>query len=68
MIKELILLFIATALINNFVLKYFLGICPFLGVSGKLDSALSMGFATTFVMSITAPVAWTINHFILGWN
>lgn len=65
MIKELILTFIAAALINNFVLKYFLGICPFLGISDKLHSAISMGFATTFVMSITAPVAWAINHLIL---
>jgi electron transport complex protein RnfA len=65
MIKELILVFIATVLINNFVLKYFLGICPFLGVSDKLSSAVSMGFATTFVMTITAPVAWLINNYIL---
>ncbi len=65
MVKELILVFIATVLINNFVLKYFLGICPFLGVSDKLSSAVSMGFATTFVMTITAPVAWLINKYIL---
>ncbi len=65
MVKELILVFIATVLINNFVLKYFLGICPFLGVSDKLSSAISMGFATTFVMTITAPVAWLINNYIL---
>lgn len=65
MIKELILVFIAAALINNFVLKYFLGICPFLGVSNKLSSAVSMGLATTFVMTLTAPVAWSINYLIL---
>ncbi|MDP8260727.1 MAG: RnfABCDGE type electron transport complex subunit A [Candidatus Kappaea frigidicola] len=65
MVKELILVFIATVLVNNFVLKYFLGICPFLGVSDKLSSAISMGFATTFVMTITAPVAWLINNYIL---
>ena len=65
MIKELILIFIAAVLVDNFVLKYFLGICPFLGVSGRLHSAISMGFATTFVMSITAPVAWIINYSVL---
>jgi len=63
--KELILIFIATVLVNNFVLKYFLGICPFLGVSGKIDSAVGMGLATTFVMTVTAPTAWLINTFIL---
>ena len=65
MIKELILIFIAAVLVDNFVLKYFLGICPFLGVSGRLHSAISMGFATTFVMSISAPVAWAINYSVL---
>ncbi|MCK4518596.1 MAG: RnfABCDGE type electron transport complex subunit A [Candidatus Omnitrophica bacterium] len=65
MIRELVLVFVAAVLVNNFVLKYFLGICPFLGVSDNLHSAVSMGFATTFVMSITAPVAWCIKHFVL---
>jgi Na+-translocating ferredoxin:NAD+ oxidoreductase subunit A len=65
MIQELILIFMAAVLINNFVLKFFLGICPFLGVSNKLHSAVSMGFATTFVMTITAPVAWALNHLVL---
>ncbi len=65
MMKELILIFISAVLINNFVLKFFLGICPFLGVSDRLRSAISMGFATTFVMSITAPVAWAIKHLVL---
>ncbi len=62
---ELLAIFIAAILINNFVLHYFLGICPFLGVSKRLDSALSMGLAVTFVMSITAVVSWMINHWIL---
>ena len=62
---ELIAFFIAAILINNFVLHYFLGICPFLGVSKKIDSAISMGLAVTFVMSITAVVSWVINHWIL---
>jgi electron transport complex protein RnfA len=62
---ELVTLFIGAILINNFVLHYFLGICPFLGVSKKIDAALSMGLAVTFVMSLTAVVSWAINHLIL---
>lgn len=62
---EIIAIFIAAILVNNFVLHYFLGICPFLGVSKRLDSALSMGLAVTFVMSITAVASWIINHWIL---
>jgi len=62
---ELVTIFISAILINNFVLHYFLGICPFLGVSKKIDSALSMGLAVTFVMTITAVVSWVINHWIL---
>lgn len=62
---ELILIFISAAIVNNFVLSYFLGICPFIGVSNKISSAFSMGMATTFVMSITAVVTWLIYHQIL---
>lgn len=62
---ELLAIFISALLIQNFVLYYFLGICPFLGVSKKIDSALSMGLAVTFVMSITAVVSWLINNLIL---
>jgi electron transport complex protein RnfA len=62
---ELMAIFISAILVNNFVLYYFLGICPFLGVSKKLDSALSMGLAVTFVMTITAVISWMINNWIL---
>lgn len=62
---ELILIFLAAVITNNFVLSYFLGICPFLGVSSRLDSAIGMGMATTFVMTITAGVTWVIYHLIL---
>lgn len=62
---ELLAIFISAILVNNFVLYYFLGICPFLGVSKKIDSAFSMGLAVTFVMTITAVVSWAINHWIL---
>jgi electron transport complex protein RnfA len=62
---KLLLIFISAALVNNFVLTYFLGICPFLGVSGRIGSAVSMGMAVTFVMTITAAITWLINRFIL---
>jgi len=62
---ELAAIFISAVLVQNFVLYYFLGICPFLGVSKKIDSAFSMGLAVTFVMSITAVVSWLINNLIL---
>lgn len=59
------LIFIAAAITQNFVLTYFLGICPFIGVSKKLEQALGMGAATTFVMTLAATVTWIIYHFIL---
>lgn len=62
---ELFVIFASSILINNFVLYYFLGICPFLGVSKKIDAAFSMGVAVTFVMALTAVVSWAINHWIL---
>lgn len=62
---ELILIFLSAAIVNNFVLSYFLGICPFIGVSNKISSAFSMGMAATFVMSITSIVSWLIYHEIL---
>lgn len=62
---ELIMLFFSAILINNFVYHYFLGICPFLGISKRIDNSLSMGVAVTFVMALTAVVSWPINHWIL---
>jgi len=62
---DLLMLFITAIFVQNYVLYYFLGICPFLGVSKKIDSAVSMGMAVTFVMTITAVVSWMINHWIL---
>ncbi len=59
---KLILIFLGAVLTNNFVLSYFLGICPFLGVSNRMSSAVGMGLATTFVMTLTAPVTWIIYH------
>jgi electron transport complex protein RnfA len=62
---NLLLIFISIALVNNLVLAYFLGICPFIGVSNKASSAIGMGFAVTFVMTLTAVVTWLIKHYLL---
>ena len=62
---EVILIFISAVLVNNFVLSYFLGICPFIGVSSRLESAISMGFAVTFVLTLSAAITWLINQYIL---
>lgn len=63
--ERIILILLGAVLVNNFVLRYFLGICPFLGVTGKVESATAMGFATTFVMTLTAAIVWPVNHFII---
>jgi electron transport complex protein RnfA len=63
---ELFMLLISTALVNNVVLVKFLGLCPFMGVSNKLDSALGMGFATTFVLTLAATASWLLEHLLLG--
>lgn len=64
-ITNLILIFVGAALINNFVLHYFVGICPFLGVSRRVDTAFGMGCAVTFVISIASFLSWTLTYFIL---
>jgi electron transport complex protein RnfA len=61
----LILIFISAALINNFVLHYFVGICPFLGVSRRVDTAVGMGLAVTFVIAISTMLNWAFTDFIL---
>ncbi|MCP3994411.1 MAG: electron transport complex subunit A, partial [bacterium] len=58
-------IFINASLINNFVLAYFLGICPFLGVSGKLETASRMGGAVTFVMLVSSTCAYGINQLLI---
>ena len=60
-----ILLIISTALINNFVLVKFLGLCPFMGVSKKVDTAVGMGLATTFVLTVASLVAYLVDHYFL---
>jgi len=63
--KELIIIMMTVILVDNFVLAQFLGICPFLGVSRKMDSAKGMGIAVTFVMVIATAVTWPIQTHIL---
>ena len=63
---NLILLFLSAAVVNNFVLTRFLGICPFIGVSRRLESAVSMGLAVTFVLSLSSAVTFMIYNFFLA--
>ncbi len=63
--KELIVIMMTVILVDNFVLSQFLGICPFLGVSKKMDSAKGMGIAVTFVMFIATAVTWPIQKYLL---
>ena len=56
---------VGSLLVNNFVMNKFLGICPFLGVSKKFDTALGMGLAVTFVMTLASFVSWLVEHFLL---
>ena len=62
---DYLLLFVGTVLVNNFVLVKFLGLCPFMGVSKKLETAMGMGLATTFVMTLASICAWLIDTWIL---
>jgi len=64
-LSQLVLIAIGAAFINNFVLKYFVGICPFIGVSRRVDMAFGMGCAVTFVISIAAALSWTMTYFVL---
>ncbi len=63
--KDLIFVFIAAGITNNFVLTYFLGICPFIGVSNRIESAVGLGLATTFVMTLTASLSWIVYYYLL---
>jgi len=63
--NDLIFIFASACLINNFTLSYFLGLCPFFGVSGNLSTALRMGMANIFVLLITSLCAWALNRFVL---
>ena len=61
-------IFLNAFIINNFVLAYFLGLCPFLGVSGRLDTAWNMGLATTFVMFVSSVCAYGINTLLVAYD
>ena len=67
-VTGLVSIFLAAILTNNFVLSKFLGICPFLGVSKKLDTAVGMSVAVIFVMTLATCVTWPIQTFILDPN
>ena len=62
---DIMLIALTAALINNFVLYYFVGICPFVGVSRKVEMAFGMGCAVTFVISIAALISWSITTMVL---
>ena len=64
--RDLVWIFVSAAVVNNFTLALFLGLCPFLGVSGKVPTALRMGAANAFVLVITAIAVWALNAFVLG--
>ncbi len=63
--NEFILVFLSAAVVNNFVLTRFLGLCIFFGVSKHLESSFSMGLAIISVMTISSMIAWAVNHFVL---
>ncbi len=62
---ELALILVSTVLVNNFVLVQFLGLCPFMGVSNKLETAIGMGAATTFVLTLASICSYLVHEFIL---
>lgn len=65
-INEFFLILLGTIFVNNFVLVQFLGLCPFMGVSNKLESAIGMGAATTFVMTLASVCTYLVDHWILA--
>ena len=62
---DLFIILFASIFVNNYVLVQFLGICPFLGVSKQVETALGMGMAVTFVMGVASAVTWMVQEFIL---
>ena len=64
-ITNLLAITLGAVLANNFIFSQFLGICPFLGVSKKVDTAVGMGVAVTFVMGLASAITWLVNTFIL---
>ena len=64
--SDYILVLVSTALVNNVILIKFLGLCPLMGVSTKMDGALGMGLATTFVLSLAAAASWMLENWLLN--
>ncbi len=64
--ENLISLFVESVFVNNILLAYFLGMCSFLAVSKRVDTALGLGLAVIFVEVITVPVNWALNHYLLA--
>jgi len=62
---DLILIIVATVLVNNFVLTRFLGLCPFLGASNRFETAVGMALATTFVLTVASGISYLINRYLL---
>lgn len=63
---DLTWILISALLVNNFTLTLFLGLCPFFGVTSRVETAVRLGAANTFVMVITATAVWALNRFVLG--
>jgi electron transport complex protein RnfA len=64
-VTEYLLLLVSTVLVNNFVLVKFLGLCPFMGVSGKVETAVGMSFATTFVLTLASACSYIVDTYLL---
>ena len=65
MLTKIISISLGAILINNFIFSQFLGCCPFLGCSSKVDTALGMGLAVTFVMGLASAICWVVDQYIL---
>ena len=68
MLENYLLIMVSTVLVNNIVLTKILGLCPFMGVSKKLETSISMSAATAFVLTIGSMTSWAINHYLLEPN
>ncbi|NQZ31666.1 MAG: electron transport complex subunit RsxA [Oceanospirillaceae bacterium] len=64
--SDFLLILVSTVLVNNFVLVQFLGLCPFMGVSNKLETAMGMSLATTFVLTISSVCSYLVHEYILA--
>lgn len=64
--SDFLLILVSTVLVNNFVLVQFLGLCPFMGVSNKLETAMGMSLATTFVLTISSVCSYLVHQYILA--